>query len=55
MDRDILAKLLEVIDAKIANAMSRDSSDGGLTEHIREMDLVKELEDMCKATEGLES
>lgn len=31
MDKDILAKLLEVIDAKIAHAMSKDSSDGGLT------------------------
>lgn len=48
MDKFILAKLLEVIDAKIAYAMSKDSSDGGLTECIREMELVKELEDMCK-------
>lgn len=47
MTREQMTKLLEVVDAKIAEAMSRDSSDGGLTEHIRMRALERELENLC--------
>lgn len=46
MTREQLDKLLELIDAKIAEADARYSYDGGLSEYIRVMNLEKELRDM---------
>lgn len=51
MTREQMEKLLEVIDAKIAEAASRHSSDGGLSEYIRVMELEKELRELCPSEE----
>ena len=51
MTREQMNKLIELIDAKIAEAAARYSSDGGLSEYIRVMDLEKELRELCPSEE----
>lgn len=43
MDEKMMEKLLEYIDAKIAEVDARESSDGGLIEGLRVREIRKEL------------
>lgn len=43
MTPDMLRKIIELIDAKIAEALARDSSDGGLVETLKVSAIEAEL------------
>lgn len=43
MNRELALKLIEYIDARIAEAMAGDSSDGGLIEAIQTRDRKEEF------------
>lgn len=47
MNPEVLAKLLEYIDARVALSDARESSDGGLVESIRCSEIRRELETLC--------
>lgn len=47
MTKAQLAKLIELMDAKLSEYHARDSSDGGLIESIRISEITKELLELC--------
>jgi hypothetical protein len=52
MNKDLLNKLLEYIDARIdeKSEQAANSSDGGLLESVRASDIRKELFDLANAS-----
>jgi hypothetical protein len=51
MNKELLDKLIEYIDARIEEKLARQSSDGGLAESIWRAEIKEELESLA-AVEG---
>ena len=55
MPDDMIDALLEIIDAKIATASAADSSDGGLTESVRENALIHRFRERFSSADFYEA